>query len=230
VQSSVEISMKKNISLKQILTVAGLSFFLTAVMIFLQKPDIPENPVPTILFETGVTVDGSPYMGSDEAPVTIDLYSDFTCPHCRNFAALFQKLSIEYIQPGNVQVVYHTFPNPRSRTSYAAARAAVSALEQGTDQFWQYHDLLFINQNAGRNAFGEKQLESYAKQIGLDVAWFQKSMTSKESEAKVNMDISEGQKNGVDGVPSWFIKGRKIFGTPPESDLRKVLDSLIESK
>lgn len=222
--------MEKKISGKQILTVTGLSFLLTAVIIFLQKPGNPENPVSTMVYETGVTVDGSPYMGSNEAPVTIDLYSDFTCPHCRNFMTLFKKLAAEYVQPGNVQIIYHAFPDPRSRRSFSAARAAVSALEQGAEKFWQYHDLLFINHDAGRDAFSEKQLDSYAEQIGLDIAWFQKSMTSTKSEAKVTMDSREGKKKGVNGVPTWFIKGRKIFGTPPESDLRKVLDSLLENK
>lgn len=46
-------------------------------------------------------------LGSEDAPVTVVVYSSYTCPHCANFHAdQFKNLKAEYIDTGKVRYVH----------------------------------------------------------------------------------------------------------------------------
>jgi uncharacterized membrane protein len=107
--------------------------------------------------------------GGTDAPVTIVEFSDFECAHC---AAFHESLEDVLHQMGKrVRVVFRHFPldsgcnpkvaNPIHPSACAAAVAAECAAEQG--KFWQYHNLLFANQQQLSRAF----LIQYATRLGM---------------------------------------------------------------
>jgi predicted DsbA family dithiol-disulfide isomerase len=49
------------------------------------------------------------------------------------------------------------------------------------------------------------ELTDHAKQVGLDVARFQDCLTSGKYEGKVRAGLSDGQKAGVRGTPTFFL-------------------------
>jgi protein-disulfide isomerase len=73
------------------------------------------------------------------------------------------------------------------------------------------HDLLFKNQDKLPTA----NFADYAKKIGLDVKRFEADMASKETEKKIEADIAEGRKAGVDSTPSVYVNDRR-FVFPPD--------------
>ena len=73
------------------------------------------------------------------------------------------------------------------------------------------HDLLFDNQDDIQRA----NFDDYAKKLGLDVARFRADMASKETEKKIEADIAEGRKAGVDSTPSVYVNDRR-FMFPPD--------------
>lgn len=77
-------------------------------------------------------------MGSFSAPLRMDLYSDFTCPHCKWFHdQILPKLINDFISPGKAYLVFHeyTLTGPgheysREASSYAAAAVRVGKYPQ----------------------------------------------------------------------------------------------------
>jgi protein-disulfide isomerase/uncharacterized membrane protein len=152
--------------------------------------------------------------GSADAPVTIVEFSDFECGHC---AAFHQSLDDVLHRMGpSVRVDFRHFPldstcNPKVAapmhpSACLAAVAAECAAEQG--KFWQYHNLLFANQQDLGRAF----LIQYATRLGMDVARFTECLGSAAAEARVRDDTAEGARLGIDSTPTIFINGRKIKG------------------
>ena len=83
-----------------------------------------------------------------KAPLTVIEFSDFECPACHNFfTQSYPQLKKEYIDTGKITFIYRHYPLTSIHpNAYPAALASECANEQG--KFWEYHDILFSNQNA----------------------------------------------------------------------------------
>lgn len=156
----------------------------------------------------GLTAHGSPLRGSPMAPVTIYEFSDFQCPYCKTAAPLLKKAVEE--SDGKAKLVFKQYPLPMHPKAREAAKAAVAADRQG--KFWEMHDLLFENQERLQTA----DFADYAEKLGLDVSRFKQDMASKETENKIEADIAEGKKAGVDSTPSIYVNDRRFIFPPDE--------------
>jgi len=140
-------------------------------------------------------------LGSPDAPVTIVGYSDFQCPFCARFAlTTMRQIEEEYVASGKAHFVFRHFAF-EGQESIWAAEAAECAAEQ--DAFWDYHDLLFLNQ--GRVAFTTENLKGFARELGLNTASFNSSLDSGKHAEKVAADKAEGQRIGVTSTPTFFV-------------------------
>lgn len=86
--------------------------------------------------------------GSLNAPIRIEVFSDFQCPGCRLF---YRELVIptlqQYASKDKVCVIYHEFPLNQHRYAPNAARYCEAAYMIGRDQALKVIDALFSNQN-----------------------------------------------------------------------------------
>jgi protein-disulfide isomerase len=159
-------------------------------------------------------LDGTHARGSTDAPVTIVEFSDFECGHCAVFHASLDDVLPRFGQ--TVRVIFRHFPlDPSCNPSVSgqvhpgaclAAVAAECAGEQS--KFWQYHNLLFENQQHLDRQF----LIGYASRLGLDVPRFTACLGSLEARARVERDAKAGAQLGIDSTPTVFINGRAIRG------------------
>ena len=101
---------------------------------------------PFVLFLAGVMLSAgaaslnekSRTAGLITAPIRLDLYSDFTCPHCRAFHdQILPRLVTDFINPGKAYLVFHeyTLTGPgheysREASNYAAAAARIGKYPQ----------------------------------------------------------------------------------------------------
>ena len=84
-------------------------------------------------------------VGNPAAPMRMDLYSDFTCPHCRVLhEQTLPKIMADYVTPGKAYLVFHEFTltgpgHEHSKTAslYAAAAARVGKYQQVCDALFQ---------------------------------------------------------------------------------------------
>lgn len=181
-----------------------------------------------------LSVDGSPFKGDKNAPITLIEFSDYQCPFCaRHFRKVFPKIESDYIKTGKVKYVFRDFPiESIHREAFRAAEAANCAGEQG--RYWEMHDRLFANQNALR--FGD--LFRHSRALGLNLANFQKCLASGKQAAEIRRDIADAERAGVRGTPIFFlgrtqpsdstIKAlRVIRGAQPYASFKESIDSLL---
>ncbi|MBD3209188.1 DsbA family protein [Candidatus Woesearchaeota archaeon] len=153
--------------------------------------------------------DDNPYMGSPDAPVTVIEFADFQCGYCGLFwKETLPHIKEQFIDTGIVKFVYRDF----AIYAQKAAEAAQCAHEQG--KFWEYHDLLFANQQAQ----DENSLKKYAADIGLDVTAFEECLSSGKHADEVRTDGLAATENGFGGTPGFIINGQKITGALPYQD------------
>src|SRR6201981_1875877 len=128
-------------------------------------------------------------------------YGDYECPYSRQaFHAIEQ---VEQRLAGNVRFAFRHFPltgiHPHA---LAAASAAEAAARQG--RFWDMHELLFHRQKA----LEDGDLRSYAAQLSLDVAAFDRDRANTAVLERIQRDVDSGLSSGqVLGTPTLFIDG-----------------------
>ncbi|MBV8887439.1 MAG: DsbA family protein, partial [Chroococcidiopsidaceae cyanobacterium CP_BM_RX_35] len=82
-----------------------------------------------------------------------------------------------------------------------AAEAAEAAATQG--QFWQMHEMLFIQQLELGNGY----LVEYANRLGLDISQFLQDLSRGVYADRINADVEGGLQSGVEAAPALFING-----------------------
>ncbi len=168
-----------------------------------------------------VSADDDPSLGNENAPITIVEFSDYQCPFCARFEeTTFVELKEKYVDTGLVRIVFRDFPLT-SIHQYAqkAAEASECADEQG--KFWEYHNMLFKNQNA----LAVNNLKSYAFTLGLDTQKFDSCLDSGKYEDEVNKDLQDGIEYGVTGTPAFFVNGKLLEGAQPLSAFEELINS-----
>lgn len=147
----------------------------------------------------------SPFLGNEEASITILDFSDFQCPNCGRYVQNTEPLINEtYVQTGKVNLVYKYFPVV-GFDSFNAALAGQCSHEQ--NKFWQFHKLLFADQKQIDSGWVSKSnLENFASQIsGMDLQKFTECLASERYTDHINNDLEMAKKFGLRGTPSFII-------------------------
>lgn len=139
--------------------------------------------------------------------ITIQVFSDFQCPYCRQFAPAVREIESKGVDGVKTRVEFRNFPLPFHPFAQLAAQAAMAAGEQG--KFWEMHDLLFANQTA----LGRDALFKYAESLKLDMARFKNDLDSDRIKKKIETDKALGSAKKVQGTPTFFVDGKEYSGT-----------------
>ena len=169
--------------------------------------------------QAAIAAPDAPSFGPANAKVTIVEFSDFQCPFCSRAADTVHKIKAKY--GDRVRFVFREFPLSFHSNAKRAAVAALAANAQG--KFWPMHDIMFKNQQK----LDAESLKSYAKQIGLDVAAWEKALTDKKITDAVDADMKLGQEVGVQGTPSLFLNGARIQNPTDFSAVQKAIDKAL---
>jgi protein-disulfide isomerase len=168
------------------------------------------------------------HLGDLNASITVEVFSDFQCPACKQYATDVEPRIIQqYVTGGSVQYVYHhyAFIGPES---VQAANASMCAAEQ--NRFWEYHNLLFINQ-AGENqgAFSDEKLLAYASAAGVEINTFTTCFAQKRYQADIEQDMILGKSKGVSAVPAVFVNRIAITpgNMPGVKDIQKAINNAL---
>jgi len=142
-------------------------------------------------------------IGDPNAPVTLEVYSSFSCIHCKNFAVDTEHQVIDnYVKTGQVYYIYRSFNDPRGPIGIAS-QAAYCAGDQG--KFWEMHDIIFAN--FSQAGYSVKQLNAMAETIGLDSELFNTCLDSEKYVDTIYEDASLGRDAGITGTPSFTLNG-----------------------
>jgi protein-disulfide isomerase len=104
----------------------------------------------------GVPQEGA-RLGSEDAPVTVQVFDDVQSSQCREgFMATIPSLTEKYARPGSVKFLYRHYSNSENEIEYGSYGAEAAA-EQGYG--WQYIYLFFFNQKEA-DRFGVTEAEN----------------------------------------------------------------------
>lgn len=180
---------------KQLLAYADRLRSNAGVQVFLAPPQAPVYEIAT---------DDQPSRGNPDAKVTVVQFTDFECPTCARAHPGLEKLIEEF--GSQVRFVVRDFPLDQHKHALKAAEAAEIAREHG--KYWEYAALLYKNQPS----LEIEELRDYAVSIGLDREEFATDLNSGKYASKVERDLLDGEKIGVDSTPTFFVNGRKVPG------------------
>jgi protein-disulfide isomerase len=146
-------------------------------------------------------IKNSPVLGNRGSSRLIVEFSDFECPYCREAHDALNEL---HKQMPDVAIVYKHFPLVQIHNqAMPAAKAAWAANRQG--KFWEYHNQLFDHQDE----LSDATYEAIAKELGLDLKWFNTDRQSKAAIVAINSDLQLADTLNVQGTPLFVIIGKK---------------------
>ncbi len=163
-----------------------------------------------------VPVDGSPTSGRADARVTLVEFTDYQCPFCSRAHGTVKQLQQRY--GDKLRVVIKHNPLSFHARAPAAALASLAAQEQG--RFWEFHELLFAN----AKALDDASLERYAREAGLDVERWKRSLADPRHAERIREDQALAARLGAAGTPNFFINGRLLVGALPIENFQALID------
>ena len=159
--------------------------------------------------------DGQPIrLGAETAPVTVQLYEDFHCPHCAEFEEEFGPTLTAAQNAGTVRIELYPMAFIDQGSS-AAANAMACATEAGFGQ--RYYLGLFANHTL---QWSDSQLLDLAGTVGgSDAEPFGSCVEDDARAGWVTAINTAADANGVKGTPTLFVDGEQVElqGLTPES-------------
>lgn len=166
------------------------------------------SPIEDISVTLHVT--DAPTKGLSTAPLTLVEFTDYQCPYCaRHSKNVLPQLVKSFIDTGKVRYVLRDFPltaiHPLAAKAHEAAHCAG---EQ--DKYWELHDQLFANPKE----LQADKLVGHATRTGVtDVDAFQACLDSGKYADQIKAGVTEGNKIGVRGTPSFALGRTDVNGT-----------------
>jgi len=223
--------MNKKIILLVVFAVMIVSVALYASSYYSQLMQMQEHrinvsgPVPINL------TNGSPVLGSPNAPITIVEFGDYQCEACKKWYDNTRPKIIEnYIDTGKASLTFIDLPilGPDSKL---AAAATYCADDQG--RYWDYHVTLYDYQGHMNSGWASaERLHSFAFNLGLDMDEFEECFNSNKYEQRVEFNSQRARSSGVVSTPTFVIVNssgdqQQIRGAQPYSVFEKVIESLL---
>lgn len=167
-------------------------------------------------------------LGSPDAPVVIEEYSDYQCPYCQRFyTQTLGELEKNYIETGKVRLVYKDFPLSFHANAAPAAVAAYCAGEQ--DNYWGMHDALYLNLSLWSKAEDANGVfKAIAKELKLNKKKFAECIESGRYDDKITANQAEGVRAGISGTPGFLVNGQKVVGAQPFAVFKALIDAELE--
>lgn len=178
---------------------------------------------------TKIPIDGRPFKGPADAPITIVEFSEFQCPYCRRAASTVDNQVLKNYGD-KIKLVFKHFPLGFHKWAEPAAIASECAFKQNNEAFWYLYDKLFENQRSINEGNIREKCLQWAEEANLDKKKFTSCYDNKETLARVKQDAEEGKSIGLTGVPAFFVNGKKLGGAQPYERFKEVIDEELKGK
>lgn len=183
--------------------------------------------------EAGVSdVDPHKAFGSKNAPVVMEVFSDFQCPACKTlFLTTNRQLMDNYVSTGKVYLIHRDFPLPNHAYSRVAARYARAAADIG--KLEPVEKTLFENQEKWEQT-GDVDGTVAAVLPSAEMTKVRALVKGGTLEPLIDRDYQLGQMYRVSSTPTsvFHSKGQTYpySGVMNYEILRQFLDQLLSQK
>jgi protein-disulfide isomerase len=193
------------------------------------------EPTPTVeqIGPAKVTMDtfldnGSPILGSPDAPVTLVEFGDYQCHFCNVFFhSTEDKIVQKYVETGKVKMIFKDF-NIIGPDSVNASHGAHCAKDQGL--FWEYHDILYSNWTGENNGWASSEnLLKFAQEINLNVDQWSECMINGDNSQIILSSNENARSLELTGTPAFFVIGpdgktTRLFGAQPFETFENIFE------
>lgn len=161
-------------------------------------------------------------------------FSDYECPACGRAQEFIAKnLLLNY--GDKIRIIYKEFPLPFHEFGLSGAIASQCAYRTNPEKFEPYRNLVYSHQIEIEAVKGDASrvrdlFLDYAQQSGIDRSQFAGCIDSKATLQRVEADKKDGETLTVNSTPSFFINGKMMVWSEPESFYNAVDQALEEAK
>lgn len=143
--------------------------------------------------------------GNPDAVVYLVEFSDFQCPACKTAKPYVDSVVEEF--KDRIVFGYRHFPLDKHLFAQKAAEAAEAAGAQG--KFWEMYNVLFDNQDK----FSADYFAGLGKELGINEEQYSNALSARTYRQKVEADLADGVRFGVNETPTFFLNGKKLILT-----------------
>jgi protein-disulfide isomerase len=170
------------------------------------------------------------FIGDPAAPLAIVEYGDYQCSECAR-AHRLREAANDWLSDGRLCFVFRHFPLIDAHPlALRAAQALEAAAAEG--RFTEMHDVLMqfdaVTDDTGvehvvlEARLGEDDLVQSARDLGLDLDRFRATMNDPATVAHIMRDFHSGRHSGVNGTPTFFLRGERQDVIGPEEMLERL--------
>ena len=168
-------------------------------------------------------------VGPITARVTVDVYSDFQCPHCKVLAEeTLNRVMEDYALKGRIRLVHHDFPLPMH--PYARQAALLAAAADRIGKFGQVSEALFKQQDAWA-ATGKVQAAVDSVLTAAEAMKVHELAKDPGVAAVVQRDVDLGTRLNITSTPTIILtkdlKSNRVAGSVSYAILKRYLDQLL---
>jgi len=170
--------------------------------------------------------------GDPNAPIRIEVFSDFQCSACREFYLnTIRQVLPEYAGKNKVCVIYHEFPLAMHKYSRDAARYAEAAARLGVQRLLPVMDSIFMDQ-AIWSQDGKLEASVSKALPHEDFLKLKKIMLDPSINEAVEREYQLGMKSEIKSTPTMFVsysgKRQKVEGMITYLVLKQFIDKIIK--
>jgi protein-disulfide isomerase len=176
-------------------------------------------------------IDAGKAIGSKNAPIRLEDFTDFECPACKYLFEHTTKMVIDdYVSTGKVYLIHHDFPLAMHHYSKEAAHWADAAAAIG--KFQAVAGALYMQQETW-GASGNIEATVASVLSPAELKKVKALVNTPEIQDAVQRDIALGNQRGVSQTPSMFVmQNGKVIPLPPGPIayplLKQYLDYLLK--
>lgn len=162
---------------------------------------VNNTQVPFAVFGSAVRV------GPADAKAKVDLWVDYSCPHCQEFEAANSDVLNQLIAGGNVSVSYH---NIQVVTDYGTqAGSAAACVATNDPATWvSFNTALYANHSATTDSWTSSQFRTFAEQQGVN-SEAQGCITANRYTGWIASNTADAAAQRVTSTPTMVLNGQQ---------------------
>ncbi len=221
--------------------IAGLIIGVSLIVAFKDSTgqQAANGQQPTVAVDIkDVKIDGSdPFIGEENAPVTLVSWEDYQCPFCKAVEVghpqiptkpAMPELIEQYVKTGKVKVVFKQY-------AFLGDDSTIAALYENAiwklypQRYHEFREAMFNAQDEEHGGFGNEAsiIAMLKKEMpGVDTAKLKADVTANVAEytKEIDEDRAEGSAFGITGTPG-FITGKVMIpGAVGIDEFKKAID------
>lgn len=187
-----------------------------------------------------VKTQGHPYIGKENAPVTLAYWSDYQCPFCKAVELghpqiptepALPRVIKEYVDAGKVKVVFkdYAFLSEDSTTAALYGRAVWALYPT---KYWAWREAMYKAQDEEHGGFGdEESILALTRGIsGIDADTLKADVAKNRAkyQSLIDADKAEGTALGISGTPGFITGTTLIPGAVEFGQFKTVIDAQLK--